>query len=250
VTEDTVDDPSRAGAFRKEKDQIVVERRGIVIHVPPAAHELPERLGLMCQFANDRSDDVFIHPAVRAIILHFWIGYDHPFVDGNGRTARALFYWSMLSQGYWLTEYLSISKILKGAPAQYARSFLLTETDENDLTYFLEYQLEVVSRAIAHLHEYLRTKMAEVRLVEALLRQSGDINHRQLALLSHALKHPGYRYSMESHKRSHNVVYQTARTDLLDLVRRGLLTQAKRGRGYQFSAPDNLSAKLQRARSG
>lgn len=40
------------------------------------------------------------------------IAYMHPFVDGNGRTARALFYWYMLKSGYWLTEYLSISRVI------------------------------------------------------------------------------------------------------------------------------------------
>lgn len=250
VTEETLDDATKAGAFRRDKDQIQVEQGGIVLHVPPPARELAGRLELLCQFANDRSDDVFIHPVVRAIILHFWVDYDHPFVDGNGRTARALFYWSMLSQGYWLAEYLSISRILKKAPAQYAWTFLLTETDENDLTYFLEYQLETCSRSIKALHEYLHHKMAEVRQVEGLLKESADLNHRQLALLSHALKHPGFRYSIESHKQSHNVVYQTARTDLLDLVQRGLLGQVKRGRSFQFSAPENLATRLQKTRRG
>jgi Fic family protein len=62
------------------------------------------------------------------------LGYEHPFEDGNGRTARALFYWSMLNQGFWLTEFLTVSKILRKAPAKYARSFLYTEQDSNDLT--------------------------------------------------------------------------------------------------------------------
>src|SRR5205814_10028127 len=56
------------------------------------------------------------HPMVRSMILHFWLAYDHPFVDGNGRTARALFYWSMLRNGYWMFEYITISKIILSGP--------------------------------------------------------------------------------------------------------------------------------------
>ena len=200
---------------------------------------------LMCRFANERPQDVFVHPIIRAIILHFWVGHDHPFVDGNGRTARALFYWSSLSQGYWLAEYLSISRILKEEPAQYARAFLLTETDENDLTYFIEYQLDVINRAMTDLQAYLRRKMEEVRKLEGLLRESVRLNHRQLALLTHALRHPGHTYTIESHKMSHNVVYQTARSDLMDLAERGILGKTKRGRSFQFTAPDNLAKRLQ-----
>ena len=245
VTEGTIDDPDKAGRFRTSMDNIIVEDgTGNLLHVPPPASELPSRLDALCQFANERSEDTFTHPVVRAIILHFMMGYDHPFVDGNGRTARALFYWSLLSQGYWLAEYISISTILRKAPGQYSRSFMYTETDDNDLTYFILYQLEVMTRALDQLQRYLRRKINELRQVEALLRQSADLNHRQLALISHALKHPDARYTIQSHRRSHNVVYETARTDLLDLAARGLLRQRRVGRAYVFAVPADLPALL------
>lgn len=245
VTEDTSDKPEKAGVFRTSKDNIQIEdEMGNLLHRPPAAEELPERLENMCQFANDRPEDAFLHPLLRAIILHFWVGYDHPFVDGNGRTARALFYWSLLSQGYWLAEYISISRILKNARAQYSRSFLYTEVDNNDLTYFLSHHLKVVRRAIADLQKYLQRKISEVRETESLLKRATQFNHRQLALLSHALRHPGMRYTIESHRRSHNVVYDTARTDLLGLEEYDLLKKTKRGRSYEFSAPSNLGRRL------
>jgi Fic family protein len=94
-----------------------------------------------------------VHPVVRAILIHFMLGYDHPFYDGNGRTARALFYWSLARSGYWLMEYVSISRLLRQAPAQYARAYRHTETDDNDTTYFIVHQLEVIQQAIAALHE-------------------------------------------------------------------------------------------------
>lgn len=245
ATTDALDDPEKAGQFRSEEDNIQIEDEiGTVLHRPPSASELPDRLRKMCRFANDRPDDAFLHPVIRAIVLHFWVGYDHPFVDGNGRTARALFYWSLLSQGYWLAEYISISRILRNARAQYSRSFLYTEVDDNDLTYFLDYHLKVVRRAIDELQRYLERKIAEVREVKSLLKKSTEFNHRQLALLSHALRHPGTRYTIQSHRRSHNVVYDTARTDLLDLADNDLLIKRKRGRTYEFSPPSDLGDRL------
>lgn len=245
LTDDTLDDPSKAGCFREDDDQIQVEdETGTVLHVPPRAAELPMRLERLCSFANDRPEDTFLHPVVRAVILHFQLGFDHPFVDGNGRTARALFYWSMLSQGYWLAGYLSISSILKNAPSQYARSFLHTETDGNDLTYFLDHQLSVLRRAIDDLQAYLARKIQEVARVESLLKRSTEFNHRQLAVLGHGLRHPGARYTIKSHQRSHRVVYDTARTDLLDLASRGLVVQRRRGNTYEFEAPEDLHDRL------
>jgi Fic family protein len=246
VTEETLDDATNAGRFREEGDDIVIEDEvGRLLHRPPPATELQGRLQRMCDFANDRIDEHFLHPVVRALVLHFWVGYDHPFVDGNGRTARALFYWAMITEGYWLAEYLSISSILREAPSQYARSFLLTETDDNDLTYFLDYHLGVIRRAIDELQLYLDRKIREVREVESRLNQSADLNHRQLALLAHAMRHPGARYTIESHRRSHRVAYQTARTDLLELADKGLLRMWKRGKAYQFEAPSDLGRRLE-----
>jgi len=238
VTDGTLDDPEKAGCFRTDEDNIVVsDAAGNTLHVPPRDGELPKRLELMCEFANSRpTDGPFMHPVLRAIILHFWLGYDHPFVDGNGRTARALFYWSMLSDRYWLAEYISISRILKKAPSQYGRAFLFTETDDNDLTYFVLYQLRVITRAIEELKGYLRKKMQEIREVQALLRRSADLNHRQLAILSHALKHPGRQYTVQSHQTSHAVSTGTARTDLLDLADRQLLQRRKVGKSFVFTA--------------
>lgn len=239
-----------AGAFRTQTDNIVItDAAGNVLHAPPPAPELASRLREMCDFANTESTDAFVHPVIRAVILHFWLAYDHPFVDGNGRTARALFYWSMLSSRYWLAEYISISRILRKAPAQYARPFLLTETDENDLTYFVLHQLRVIRRAIEELKGYLRKKMQELRDVQALLKRSADFNHRQLALLTHALKHPGRQYTIRSHRTSHGVAYQTARTDLLDLGGRRLLKQRKIGNALVFEAPADIAQRLGASRA-
>jgi Fic family protein len=65
------------------------------------------------------------------------IGWIHPFTDGNGRTARAIFYWYMLKKGYWL-ENLSISRIIKDTlKLNMKKSILYSEADGNDLGYFI-----------------------------------------------------------------------------------------------------------------
>lgn len=251
VTEDALDNPEAAGRLRREGElvQVVDAQHVNVLHDPPPAESLPERLQQLCDFAN-RADDAapFVHPVIRAILLHFMLGYDHPFVDGNGRTARALFYWSMARSGYWLMEYVSISHLLKRAPAQYSRAYLHTESDANDTTYFIVHQLGVIEGAIAALYGYLARKTAEQRGAEDLLRRSAvlseNLNHRQIALLSHAMRHPGHDYTVESHRRSHRITVQTARVDLLRLVERGLLEQRKRGRAFVFSAPYDLRERI------
>lgn len=249
LTRETLDDPSAAGRLQTPDEQRVgVFDRGTdrLLHQPPPADQLPARLEALCAFANEPDDsERFIHPVVRAILLHFWLAYDHPFEDGNGRTARALFYWYMRARGYWLVEYLSISRILADAPAKYGKAFLHTETDERDTTYFIVFQLEVIQRAIAELHAYLDRKVKEIREVERLTRAGSDrFNHRQLALLGHAIRTPGHGYTFNSHSASHGVTHETARNDLLPLVDEGLLERRRVGRRYMFSAHPQLTERL------
>lgn len=251
LTRDTLDDPADAGRLRVADDVNVVDNRdGALLHEPPSYKELPERLERLCAFANAAEDSSpFVHPVVRAILLHFMIGYDHPFADGNGRTARALFYWSMARSGYWLMEFLSISQFLRRAPRQYVQAYLHTETDRNDTTYFVLHQLDIIRRSIGALHEYLARKTQEQKDAERMLASGGilrgALNHRQLALLTHALRHPGEAYRVSKHQSVHNVVYQTARADLLDLETLGLLEKVKQGNAFVFYPAADLNKRIE-----
>ena len=246
---DTLDDPRDAGRLRQSDDIHVVDPRdGHLLHVPPAAASLPQRLQALCDFANAGEEDLpYVHPVLRAILLHFMLGYDHPFVDGNGRTARALFYWAMARQRYWLVEYLSISSILRHAPGQYARAYLHTETDGADTTYFLLHQLDVIHQALDALKAYLAEKSRQSRATERLL-ESADLrglcNHRQIALLGHALRHADALYTVESHRASHAIAYATSRADLQHLAGLGLLRMGQQGKRYVFTVPEDLGARL------
>lgn len=245
LTEDTLDDPADAGRLQRPgDDRIAVYWGTLLLHRPPPAEELEQRLEAMCRFANGEATEGFIHPVVRAIILHFWLAYDHPFVDGNGRTARALFYWAMLHEGYWLAQYLSVSSILRKGPVKYARSYLLTETDDNDITYFVIFQLQVIERAIESLHDYLARKAMENRELEILLHGSPLLNHRQLVVLRDALRDPSEPFTIQPQARRHRVAYESARSDLLGLEKLGLLSKQKVGKKYVFRSMPDLTDRL------
>lgn len=247
MVEGTLKSPEKAGALRQAADKVCIEdtRTGDIIHMPPAADSLIERLEALCRFANgDDEGDCYIHPIVRAIILHFQLAYDHPFVDGNGRTARSLFYWGMLRAGYWLFEYISISREIYRHSKGYYESFMNAEEDDNDLNYFIINQLQTILESIDGLMKHLRTKQNLQDQLRHTLAEISTINHRQRNVLLHFLQHPGSSTSVSMHCNEYKVVRQTARTDLTGLEKLGLLYSQNISREFIFKPVPDLEQRL------
>lgn len=245
ITEDTLDNPSAAGRFRTPDEKITVcdVRTGDTIFTPPSAHSIEFRIDEICELANSKPDQ-FIHPVVTAIALHFAMGFVHPFVDGNGRTARAIFYWYMLKSNYWLFEYLPISRLFLRAPVRYAMPYLYTETDDGDLTYFLHYNLKMIVRAIKELHHYLEAQHEKMREAAAFLESYPGLNERQISLLYDCVRDSLQSYTVRQYQGIYSVTNNTARADLRELETRGLLRSATEGKQLVFYPVPHLLKRL------
>ncbi len=244
LVEGTLDDPGEAGRMRRpdERVHVVDERENTVTYTPPDATDLKSRLQKLCDFANRAHKDAeFLHPIVKACILHFMIGYEHPFCDGNGRTARAVFYWSALRSGYDTFEFMPISDRIRLGFARYPRAFLDTEEEGGDLTHFVLYNLDVIEQALDRLSEHLKHEEDRVRRAETLVKASHGLNLRQRILLEHALRHPDTVYTVKSHQNSNGISPNTAKADLDGLVQERYLVRREayieKQAGF-FPAPD------------
>jgi Fic family protein len=243
---DALDTPNAEGRLRTEADnvRVVDSITGDVWFVPPPAQELTAGLDTMLSFANDGHSEKFVHPLVRAIVLHFWLAHLHPFADGNGRMARALFYWQMLRAGYDFAQYLSISGPIDRAPRAYYLAFAYVETDGGDLTYFLLNQLSMLKQATDELIEHLRERGTSLRRVATALSSAESLNHRQQAVLSYLVRNPHQGVTIASHVTSHGVSYLTARRDLQDLESEGLVRRVRVGRADKYLPTEELATRL------
>lgn len=227
----------KQGRYRRVEEHIVVKNpKDEIAHIPPEATSLPERMAHLIAFANERSatGTPFLHPILRAIVLHTLFAHEHPFVDGNGRTARALFYWKLLSEGYTNARFISLSKELQTRRKEYDQAYVDMETCHFDLTYCLLVNLRAFADGCRHFNDYLERVIAEnSRHRDAL---SGTLNQRQLDLLDHSLRHPNYRYTITEHQHWHAISPNTARADLVDLEAKGFLKGNKTGRTLSFTA--------------
>ncbi|MBX3381713.1 MAG: Fic family protein, partial [Phycisphaeraceae bacterium] len=249
LTAGTLKHSGEAGRLRisGENVRVVDQRDNTDIYTPPPADQLPARLARLCEFANlEHSGESFLHPILKAIVLHFMIGYEHPFVDGNGRTARAVFYWQSLRSGYDIFEYLAISEILRKSFAQYPQAYVDTELDDGDLTYFVLFHLRVIQQSLARFEETTKREQAAIERSRALLKIAKSLNLRQRLLLDHGLRHPQTLYTVKGHMNSHGITAPPARADLNHLVKLRLLITSKRGKEVIYHIAPGLSERLAR----
>jgi len=243
------------GEFRVDNDIYIEDGDGNIAHQPPDFSIIEERLNKLCEFANQDHTGLdgcnFVHPLIKAITLHFMIGYEHPFRDGNGRVARALFYWFMLKSDYTLFKFISISKLLKESPREYGMSYMYTEKDDNDLTYFIYFQLEVITKAFEELKNYLNHKANEFKKISETLDKTswGDkLNFIQKDLIKKAVKEPGRIFSAKEISNSYSISENTSRTYLAKLAEMKLFLTTKDGRTKIYIAPSDLLSKINSAK--
>ena len=235
MTEKTLDNPEDAGRFRTNDKVVVADMvEGDIIYTPPSFQEIPEFVESLCNFFNNDNPRTFIHPIIRGIIVHFMLAFMHPFVDGNGRTARALFYWYMLKEGYKLTEYMSISRVIAKSKANYEKAFRYVENDGNDMGYFVAYNLGALEKSFQQLRDYIQRKQREKRAASSFM-MAGNINQRQALILQRLKEEPDTIFTVKDVQEQFSVSSMTARKDLSDLVQQGYLTEIalnKVTRGY------------------
>jgi Fic family protein len=231
------------GRFRLDKDEIVVVDQGkqMIAHITPNESFMRKELLRLIGYANDQNIDTFIHPIIKAIFLHFWVGYLHPFTDGNGRMARALFYWYLLRKNYWGIAYLPISTVIKNSATQYGHAYLYTEQDGGDITYFYDYHIRKIIQAIEDFDQYIKRKVSENKEIDKRVSKDAIFNDRQKQLLHYLLEsgHSSYT-TMGTHSSIYSVSRVTAHKDLVALESSGYLRSQKAGRQRRYYLTDKL----------
>lgn len=131
--------------------------------VPPAA-SIPGKMRELTLFLQDSS----VHPLIKAGAAHAWILMVRPFEEGNERLARLLSTVILLRAGYSFFGEISLSAIIARQTYAYysAMANILRQENGDDLTYFLEYFLELLvhaleERKIRNVQRHARELVAE-----------------------------------------------------------------------------------------
>jgi len=215
----------KIGVLRKTQVVIREEGTGKVIMSPPSFVEVPYLLEDFFEWLNSPEAGE-IHPILRAAIAHYNLVAIHPFVEGNGRSARAFSILIMLREGYDIKRFFAIEEHFDRDLAAYYEAFFKVDTQsqniaERDLTPWVEYFTEVVAVELEKIKEKVKKLSIDTRLKLKIGKQVA-LTERQMRLVEY-LSDQGSALMRDLKSVLPMVSEDTVLRELTDMLKKGIL---------------------------
>lgn len=117
----------------------------VVKHNPPF-HTEDEIKTALSELFTWLQEEKELHPLLKAGIMHHQFAYIHPFFDGNGRLARILTTYYLLTEHYEVSKYFILDDYYDIDRSLY--SDCLHSADKGDKTQWVEYFLEGIASSL------------------------------------------------------------------------------------------------------
>lgn len=199
---------------------------------PPHSSEIPFLLTDFFSWVN--SEEVKqIHPILRAAICHYQLVNIHPFVEGNGRTARAFATLVLYLSHYDFKKFFSMEQYFDMDVSRYYQALLSVQQSGNqDLTYWLEYFCYGLAIEVDKVKQQVMKLSKDLKLKEQLGKQI-SLSERQIILLE-ILHHQGEITSEEAQQALPNVSTDTILRDMKDLIKKGVIEKRGVTKGVRY----------------
>ena len=150
------DDHCPPGRLRGRDDNVIFgtpRHRGV-----EGGDECDTALRQLCEAARTvfREHD----PLVQALALHYHFAAMHPFLDGNGRTARAMEALMLQRVGLRDTLFIAMSNYYYEEKPNYLTALSETRALNHDLTPFLKFALKGIEKQCSRLFSEIRLQVA------------------------------------------------------------------------------------------
>lgn len=236
LTVENIVSPDKIGKIRTTQVILREEGTGKVIMRPPSHVEVPFLLEGFFDWLNSIEGKA-VHPVLRAGICHYVLVSIHPFVEGNGRTARAMATLIMLKEGYDIKRFFALEEHFDRDLASYYEAFFQVDRQsdnlaDRDLTAWLEYFCEVVAVELTKIKEKVRKLSIDTRLKVKMGKQI-ELSERQMRLVEY-LSDKGSGIMVELQKVLPMVSVDTILRDLKDLMKKGIIKKEGRTKAARY----------------
>lgn len=207
------------GDYRQTKVVIKNSQTGEVTFSPPPAIEVPYLVeGFLHWLGGPQTKD--LHPVLQAGITHYELVRIHPFLDGNGRVARAVAIFVLFKEGYDVKKFFSLEEHYdKDAAGYYAA---LKSAEDGDLTEWLEYFTEGLALELLEIKEKVQNLSVDLKLKKNLGGRQIALSSRQIKIVEY-LQQTGFLQNKAFGELFPMVSEDTVLRDLQDLIKKGII---------------------------
>jgi len=219
-----------AGQYRLKRVVIKDSASGEVTFRPPEPEQLPYLLGQFLSWLN-KTTKAQIHPAIKAGIAHYELVRIHPFLDGNGRTARAIATLLLYSEGYDIRRFFSLEEYYDKDPLTYYEH--LQKAGSGDLTPWLEYFIKGIAVEFTKIKERIQKLSSDSQLKHKLGGRQVFLNERQTKLVEY-IQQAGYLQNQAFASLFPDYSEDTILRDLKDLMDKDLIHKIGKTKGARY----------------
>lgn len=222
----------QCGVYRKTQVVVRNSRTGTISFRPPPAIAAPYQVRDLLAFING-STEQDIHPILKSGIVHYELVRIHPFVDGNGRIARALSILILFLEGYDIRKFFSLEEYFDRDADRYYEGLQSVEKKDGDLTFWLEYFTEGLAIELAKIKEKVERISIDVKLREKLGGKPVLLSDRQLAIIEYIQK-TGYLQNKAFDTLFPMVSEDTILNELKGLLKNGIIKKQGVTKGARY----------------
>lgn len=238
LTMNRVLDEDKIGSYREQ--QVIVrgagEHEGQVVFRPPVSVEVPYLIEEFVDWLSDAKSKQ-VHSIFRAAITHYQLVFIHPFIEGNGRTARAMATLVLYAGGYDFKRFFSIEEYFDRNVEGYYRALQSVQQSEGqDMTYWLEYFCYGLALEVERVKKQVLKLSKDLKMKEELGKQVA-LSERQIIILE-LLQNQGQITSSDAQEVLPNVSVDTILRDLKDLIKKGVVEKHGVTKGVTYSLQD------------
>ena len=216
ITDNAADNIEIQGEKYRCDDVVIADAAGNVTFFAPSADKIQEMMDQLFDFINGKSDwNVF----VKAIVIHYFFVYIHPFCDGNGRCARLLMQNYLIKSGLEKFKGISISSGVLKNRSGYYNALENSENSYNDITFIIIYYLEIIRDALYSACEGFGYQERHM-----------EMSSRQKRVIEYLRKNKGHLITPEIYAKRYGTDIETAKAELTALTEAGILSAYKNGR--------------------
>lgn len=226
-------DEKYVGVYRDKQVIIKSAVNSGVVFRPPVSVEIPFLMDEFSQWINDPQTQML--PAIfRAAITHYQLVYIHPFIEGNGRTARAMATLLLYTTGYDFKRFFSLEQYFdQDVKAYYDALLSVQQNQDHDLTYWLEYFCYGLALEIERVKDQVLRLSKDLKLKKDLGKQVA-LSERQIIMLE-LLHNQGNITSQDAQKVLPNISVDTVLRDLKDLIDKKVIAKHGVTKGVTYS---------------